>query len=43
MDAARISRDAAIGAVNMKAMGKVRSSVMSIVARDIEKIMEMRF
>jgi hypothetical protein len=43
MDAARISRDAAIGAVNMRAMGQVWSSVMSKVARDIEKSMEMRF
>jgi len=43
MDAARISRDAAIGAVNMRAMGQVWSSVMSRVARDIEKSMEMRF
>lgn len=43
MGAARISRDAAIGAVNMRAMGQVWSSVMSRVARDIEKSMEMRF
>jgi len=43
MDAARISRDAAIGAVNMRAMGQVWSSVMSRVAREIEKSMEMRF
>jgi hypothetical protein len=43
MEAARISRDAAIGAVNMRAMGQVWSSVMSKAARDIEKSMEMRF
>lgn len=43
MDAARISLDAAIGAVSMRAMGQVWSSVMSRVARDIEKSMEMRF
>jgi hypothetical protein len=43
MEGARISREAAIGAVNMRAMGQVWSSVMSKVARDIEKSMEMRF
>jgi hypothetical protein len=43
MEAANMSREAAIGAVNMRAMGQVWSSVMSKVARDIEKSMEMRF
>jgi len=40
---AEISRDAAIGAANMRAMGQVWSALMSRVARDIEKNMEMRF
>jgi hypothetical protein len=43
MDAARILQDTAIGAVNMRTMGQVWSSVMSRVARDTEKSMGIRF
>jgi hypothetical protein len=43
MQAANISRDAAIGDVNMRAMGQIWSAMTSKVMRDIEKNMEMRF
>ena len=43
MDAARITCNAGVEAANLRAMQHVLASVGGMIARDIQKNMEMRF